>query len=144
MLAAGAIIWALALPAATLTASKIEPHVSPRQTFAVAVYTLGAIVCHQRPERTFRIGSVPLPVCARCTGIYFGAAVAGLVGFALTRASTSQHPRTARIVLAVAAAPALATLLFEWWSGQAPSNEVRALTGVMLGAGAAWVVMRLG
>jgi hypothetical protein len=49
----------------------------------------------------------------------------------------------ARRLLALAALPALATLLFEWLSGQAPSNEVRGLSGMMLGAAAAWVVMRL-
>jgi len=35
-------------------------------------------VCHRIAERSFQIGSVPLPLCARCTGMYLGA-VAGLV-----------------------------------------------------------------
>jgi uncharacterized membrane protein len=142
-LAAGAIVWALALPAAALAASRGEPHTTPGPTFAVAVYTLGGIICHQRPERTFHIGSIPLPVCARCTGIYAGAAIAGLIAFVLTRSAQSHHPNTSRLVLALAALPALTTLIFEWLSGQVPSNEVRALSGIMLGAGAAWVVLRL-
>ena len=35
-------------------------------------------VCHRIAERSFHIGTVPLPLCARCTGMYLGA-VAGLV-----------------------------------------------------------------
>ena len=35
-------------------------------------------VCHRIAERSFHIGNVPLPLCARCTGMYLGA-VAGLV-----------------------------------------------------------------
>lgn len=28
--------------------------------------------CHQNPERSFRIGWYTFPVCARCTGVFFG------------------------------------------------------------------------
>jgi uncharacterized membrane protein len=28
--------------------------------------------CHQMPERSFKIGSYVFPVCARCTGVFFG------------------------------------------------------------------------
>jgi uncharacterized membrane protein len=28
--------------------------------------------CHQSPERSFRIGWYTFPVCARCTGAFFG------------------------------------------------------------------------
>jgi uncharacterized membrane protein len=34
-------------------------------------------VCHRIAERSFQIEGVPLPLCARCTGMYFGA-VTGL------------------------------------------------------------------
>ena len=35
-------------------------------------------VCHRIAERSFHIGSIQLPLCARCTGMYLGA-VTGLV-----------------------------------------------------------------
>lgn len=35
-------------------------------------------VCHRIAARSFQIGNVPLPLCARCTGMYLGA-VTGLV-----------------------------------------------------------------
>ena len=37
-----------------------------------------AIVCHQRPERSFWIFGAEMAVCSRCLGIYLGAA-AGLL-----------------------------------------------------------------
>ncbi len=40
-------------------------------------------VCHRISERSFHIGSLQLPSCARCTGMYLGAVV-GLVFQALT------------------------------------------------------------
>ena len=39
--------------------------------------------------------------------------------------------------------PALVTLVYEWTSGDTPSNEFRALTGLILGAGVAWILLRL-
>ena len=28
--------------------------------------------CHQMPERSFKVGWYTFPVCARCTGVFFG------------------------------------------------------------------------
>ena len=33
---------------------------------------LGRVVCHQQPERSVFFGGIPLPLCARCMGIYAG------------------------------------------------------------------------
>jgi uncharacterized membrane protein len=92
-----------------------------------------------------------LPVCARCVGIYAGAAltavVAVLIRAGVDRKSERRHPPLSaahsRLVLAAAAAPALLTLLYEWTTGVTPSNEVRALTGLFLGAAVAWLLVRL-
>jgi hypothetical protein len=45
-----------------------------------------------------------------------------------------------RTLLLVAALPTAATLLFEWTTGQTPGNWTRAVSGVPLGAAAAWIV----
>ncbi|MGH8188115.1 MAG: DUF2085 domain-containing protein, partial [Steroidobacteraceae bacterium] len=56
---------------------------APQMRLGVALsgitYAFGSVICHQRPERSFRIGLATLPVCARCTGLYAGAAVAALI-----------------------------------------------------------------
>ncbi|GEM_PF-3545379 len=35
-------------------------------------YDLGALLCHQIESRCLMLSQTPLPVCARCTGIYLG------------------------------------------------------------------------
>jgi len=41
-----------------------------------------------------------------------------------------------------AALPTLVTLIFEWVGGGVPSNSVRALAGLPIGAAIAWMVLR--
>lgn len=52
----------------------------PPVTVLNKTHLIGYAICHQIPSRTFHINGVPLPLCARCTGIYLGAllALAGL------------------------------------------------------------------
>ena len=44
----------------------------------MVIYRGFSLVCHQHPERSFVIFGAPVAVCARCLGIYLGAA-AGLL-----------------------------------------------------------------
>ncbi len=48
-------------------------------------------VCHRIAERSFHIGSVQLPLCARCTGMYLGA-VTGLVFQSILGGKRSRVP----------------------------------------------------
>ncbi len=48
-------------------------------------------VCHRIADRSFHIGNVPLPLCARCTGMYLGA-VTGLVFQFLRGGKRSKAP----------------------------------------------------
>jgi uncharacterized membrane protein len=106
-----------------------------------ALYGLGSVICHQIPERSFHLGAAQLPVCARCLGLYGGAALGGAAGViaagALSRrlplgAFTS--PGTLRSVAIAAAVPTVATVLLETAGAWLPSNITRALAGVPLGA----------
>ncbi len=45
-------------------------------------HAIGYAICHQIPVRTFHINGTPLPLCARCTGIYLSTFM-GLVGLTL-------------------------------------------------------------
>lgn len=47
--------------------------------FAYGVYAIGSVICHQIPARSFHLWAAPMPVCARCTGIYLGAAFAAVI-----------------------------------------------------------------
>src|SRR5215510_6838555 len=91
VLALGALCWSVALFAAPSL-----------------LYPIGALICHQRPERSFFIHGLQLPVCARCTGLYIGAAAASPLAVALASALTAHR---ARWILSLAALPTAASWL---------------------------------
>jgi len=140
--AAAAVVWAVALPLAPLAATR--PHQGAALfSFAYAAYAIGSVICHQIDVRSFHLWSAPLPVCARCTGIYIGAAITALIVALLPpQAPRSADARTAlfRRVLVAAVLPTAATLAFEWTTGVMPANVVRALAGAPMGAAVAWIV----
>jgi len=73
-----ALAWAVLLVAVPFLASRSHA-TSLGTAIVVAVYGIGSFVCHQLPERSWRLWTAQMPVCARCTGIYLGAAIAALM-----------------------------------------------------------------
>jgi len=151
---AASITWTALLVVVPFLASR--PHAStPGTALVVAVYGIGSFVCHQLAERSYRLWSAQMPVCARCTGIYFGAAVAAAIvgargappGLATRRTGrpairqggvTRRHART---LLAAAVAPTVATLVYEWTTGDVPSNGLRCAAGVPIGVAVVWLIV---
>ena len=125
MIAAAAIAWPL------LAAWSVWLRTSGSTSLATIVpYLVGSVLCHQRPERSFETAGVVWPVCARCAGLYLGAAFGG----AWVLARWHRDPQALRSVLAVAALPTAIAFAIEW-SGIAPvSNAARAIAGLPLGA----------
>lgn len=108
------------------------------------VYAVGAVICHQLPERSFFWGDRPLPVCARCTSLYLGG-LAGLIGWLLVkwyrrRGPSTVDPRLALRVLAIAAVPTAISLATEGLGAWDGSNIMRALLAVPLGVSGGAVV----
>jgi len=144
-----ALLWPVAIAAATRIAAL--PHRGTgAYLLSAAVYYSGSLLCHQRPERSFHLWGVQLPVCARCTGIYLGAAVAVVAslvasGFGRTNPDVRLKPGTTPVLTLFAASlPTALTLAYEWTTGVTPANWIRALSGGVLGAAAALVVLRAG
>lgn len=107
----------------------------------VAVYAVGHIVCHQLPARSFHLWRAQMPVCARCTGIYAGAALAAIAQGATALAVAPTGRLGTRAALALAALPTALTLIAEWTTGVAPSNWIRFAAGVPLGGVVAWLIV---
>jgi hypothetical protein len=144
------VAWFGALPLAAFASSRPSPS-SVVYLFAFVTYLVGGLLCHQRPERSFFLSGSQMPVCARCTGIYFGAAFAAIAWSARRRrplradrpASLDTFVRpAARGWLIVATLPTIATLLFEWITGGMPANWIRAAAGIPIGVVVAWIVLR--
>jgi uncharacterized membrane protein len=136
---------AIALAAlAWLTLLILAPLATP--SIATVIYTVGGIICHQMPERSFHIDGVQLPVCARCLGIYAGAAAAAsihvLAGFSRRPARWRVlSPRAARRLFLLTATPTLFTFALDYAGFWDTSNVVRAIAGLVAGGGGALVVM---
>jgi uncharacterized membrane protein len=134
---AASVVWVGLLLAAPFVASR--PHASTAATlFVVSVYGVGSLVCHQLAERSYHLWAMQMPVCARCAGIYAGAALSAVCA---VRYRTTAVVRHARLFLILAATPTALTLVYEWTTGQMPAHTIRALAGVPLGAVAAWLVV---
>lgn len=131
------LLWGVAILATPWLAT--APARGTRSLAAVA-YLVGAAVCHQRPDRSFHLRGVPLPVCARCTGLYLGAAV-GAIGAWSRRGRTRRPlgPRRQQLALLATALPIGATWLAEQ-AGGAVSSVARGVAAVPFAAVAAWLV----
>jgi uncharacterized membrane protein len=145
---AGAVAWAAIIPLAALAASRPQgPALG--YAFALAAYAIGRVICHQLPSRSFQLWAAVLPVCARCTGIYIGAAVVSAALWTRPRTPVNiSHSRVyhkdpgarTRQLLLAALAPTAITLIYEWTTGITPANWIRALAGLPLGAAVAWLI----
>jgi uncharacterized membrane protein len=128
----------LALAASAWLALLILAPVLPTPA-AAALYAVGSQICHQRPERSFHLFAAQLPVCARCLGIYAGAALGSAVAL-----GSRWRPRVTRLsswmLLVCGAIPTALTLVAEWSGAWGGSNSARATAGVPLGFVVALVV----
>ena len=125
----GALLWTVAMVGAASL-----PGVAP----SAFIYTLGSVICHQRPERSFALDGQSLPVCARCTGLY----ISGAIGALLAWLGSGRESRRTRDIPIIAAIPTLLTLSLEWTGISRLSNVLRALAAVPLGAAAGWIFVR--
>jgi Predicted membrane protein (DUF2085) len=129
ILPVAAVLWAGLL----LAAPSLSSLSGGWAYLSASVYWLGALVCHQRPERSFHVWGGQLPVCARCTGLYLAAAA----GVVFTWIRAGRHRAVAfgvwRRRLLVSAVPTAATLVVEWWWPATDSRVARAVAAIPLG-----------
>jgi uncharacterized membrane protein len=128
-LAFAALAWLALLVAAPILPAGV----------AAALYAIGSQVCHQRPDRSFHVAGAQLPVCARCIGIYSGAAIGAMAAIAARARGILAH-MPSRLLLIAGAVPTAATVAAEWSGAWGGSNAARAAAGMPLGCVAALVV----
>ena len=106
---------------------------------AATIYQTFSHLCHQLPERSFFIEGQPFAVCARCTGIYAGFAIATVL-YPLAR-SLRQTEAPARKWLFIAAAPLAIDFAIEFSGVSHNTHSSRLSTGALLGAAAVFYIM---
>lgn len=139
LLIGSSVVW-LALVLAAPFARAADRHWT--QLLSTATYAAGARVCHQRPERSFHVSGAPLPVCARCFGLYLSGALCAVAALGARR-RTPLSGRAARIIFAAAAVPTVATVALEMAGVWQPGKIVRAVAALPLGGAAGWIFVRM-
>ena len=123
-----ALVFGLALACADLAA----PVLGPEHPAAWLARTALAPTCHQRPERSFARGGVPLASCARCTGIHLSGLAGGALLLLLPARAARRLPSPRGLVL-LGLMPLLvdvgAGLLWTSWD----HPWLRAATGLIAG-----------
>lgn len=87
------------------------------------------LICHGIPSRCFDLFGVPMPVCARCTGIYLGL-LGGLLAFTMVPWVTERVMRTAAFI---AVAPLAIDGLTQLARLRESTNSLRVSTGLAAG-----------
>jgi uncharacterized membrane protein len=133
-IAAVTLLWVGLILSAPLAAA------SGHETLAFVVYHGLSGICHQMPERAFWIAGHPLAVCARCSGVYAGFALAVLLyPLVARRLPTHETPRREWLILALAPTTIDFTLgITGLWAN---THLSRSLTGAWLGAWLAFYVV---
>jgi uncharacterized membrane protein len=106
------------------------------------IYEAAGLVCHQKPERSFHLLGIQLPVCARCFGLYASGAAGAWLALLTGAAAGHSRSKPMPIAFALAALPTAATVALEWAGLMHPSGALRALAAFPLGAIAGWVFVR--
>lgn len=86
-------------------------------------------LCHGLVERSLPLWSVPMPICARCTGIYVGMLIGLLAFLVLPRV----QEKTMRIVSMVAVTPLALDGFTQLFGLRESTNPLRIATGLVAG-----------
>ncbi len=91
-------------------------------------------LCHQQLDRAWTVGGTTLALCARCTGVYTGAAF-GALALPLLR----QRPSRALVALHLAAVLQMVVLGYHLWPPEQPA-WLRTLSGQAFVMGAMFLL----
>jgi len=95
---------------------------------------IGSMVCHQLPSRTLYVNNMPLPVCARDTGIYIG--VFSALGYIfLRRRFNADKPPSLKmaVLLCLLMLPTILDAISSYLGLRSTNNIIRLFTGVLFG-----------
>jgi uncharacterized membrane protein len=118
------------LPVPYGSAETVETNSSRKIKLWIALMRLGAKTgCHQRNERSLFLKGYQFPVCARCTGLFFGQLFGLALFFLFTRVDIKLLLVCAAVSLALLGIDGLFQLKGIWVS----TNPRRLITGLLCG-----------
>jgi uncharacterized membrane protein len=99
------------------------------QLIGTGIYFFVDPVCHQLPDRSLFLGSLPFPVCTRCLFIYSGGLIILLIAH-----FTKKFHRWNGFVYIIMGLIIIAELFMEKLMGIQSYTELRILSGLLMGA----------
>lgn len=84
------------------------------------------VLCHQMPERSFHYNGKQFPVCARCTGIFFGYLTLPIFHFNIIQPSV--------LLIVALMIPLLIDSITQAMGYRESNNVLRFVTGVLAGS----------
>lgn len=137
------LMWAILVIGSALIVGLIVAaplaHASQHGFLAGTLYQAFSYACHQQPERSFFIAGYPFAVCARCTGLYIGFALAAVLYPLLTSLRRTNPPERKWLFLAVG--PLTIDFGLGFLGIWRNTHASRFLTGALLGAVVVFYVM---
>jgi len=137
------VFWAVS--AATVTVLVALVVVAPLAAagghgeLAQVIYRAFAVLCHQRPDRSYFIDGHKLAVCSRCTGLYAGFVITLLLYPLIRSLRTTTTPPSRWLLLAAVPLGIDFSLTFVGiWEN---THTSRLLTGALLGSVAVFYVV---
>ena len=121
----GLFLWNLAIISAP---AMVQSQIVMLRYLGTMIYFFMDPVCHQLPERSLYLMDLPLPICGRCTSIYFAGLIT--VGWVLIKNGFTHWPRSVYAGLAITVALEILMekiLLIENWM------ELRLISGLVFG-----------
>ncbi len=107
-------------------------------------YTFGAMICHQLPTRTLLLNDMPLPVCARDTGIYIGMFVSLLYLYIKGRWKSDKPPKLSlTLALCLLLIPMMLDGVSSYVGFRTTNNLIRVLSGGFFGMGIPFFLLPL-
>lgn len=117
-----------AIPTAILSASALCTW-AIAQGASMEWRMLFRLMCHGKIERSLELFGAPMPICARCVGIYAGM----LLGILAFWAIPLLRERVMRVVAFVAVTPLAIDGLTQLSGLRESTNELRVATGIVAG-----------
>ncbi len=97
--------------------------------------TLGFSVCHQLSARSLAIGNIVLPICSRCSGIYIGFTITGVILFIMFRKKENDLPPPyALIILGLFFLSTIVDGIASNFGLYNTNNNLRFITGFLCGS----------
>lgn len=133
----GGILWGLLILSVPFLA---EGNQNSRK-ISVMIRLFFSPICHQNPDRSFHCNDHPLPLCARCSGIYTGFLL-GSLGYPLLRKFKKLHSGSFWVLL-FGALPTVLEFSITITRLSNSNSWIRGITGLFLGGSIAFIILSI-